>query len=324
MIEFGIFAAALGLLSVMFYFTYMVFCMFGRYELTKRAWEASIDMLVSRNRKRINLEREAYVMYGEMERKNLTGGIDRILSYSGITGRFGWVTAEVVMAAVSLLIFLEMLAVVLMFGKFFPAVGIAVFTLLLLYETGNLMRALRGRRINDELLHLEDLMEIYAYSNEDILQIMGKAALKIRGPLQGELLKMLYEAENSGQISLALRRLCNRIENKYFKDLILNLEICSRYMANYQDVLKAAKKILKQDEQNRKKIQKLYRKSFLYSVMFLGIGAVSIYGMGIFAGVEGNIWLYLWRAGSFSKGLVIYMAATAAFGLWNISSKAVL
>lgn len=197
-------------------------------------------------------------------------------------------------------------------------------TLYVQWQVLEFLRVRRNRKISEELLHCIDLMEIHACTTEPVIEILRKTAGQIKDPLRSELERTVDDARYSGQTSAALRRLCNRVEQKYMKDLILNLEICSQAKANYKEVLSAAKRIFIQDMANEEKMRKLNQNTFGFTLLLGMVGIIGLNSILSFFTAEEGAFLVLWKSGNMGKGIVLYLLMVAGTGLWRIGKRAFL
>lgn len=303
---------------------YFLFSSFNVYKMLKKAWEESVRVLEQRKINRKTEESRYVALYGEMEKRHLTARVDNLLSYSGMYTRFPNLTAEKLIAVV----IAEGVCILLCSGIFLQSLAVAVLItggiIYVQWQGLEYLRVRRNRKICEELLHCIDLMEIHAYTTESLVEILTKTALQINGPLRSELERTVDDARYSGQTSAALRRLCNRVEQKYMKDLILNLEICSQAKANYKEVLIAAKRIFIQDMANEQKMRKLYQNTFWFTLL---LGMVGIFGLNSilsFFTAEDSAFFILWKSGNIGKGIVLYLLIVAGAGLWKIGKRAFL
>ncbi len=305
-----------------FHTVYQALYLAKQQEVIRRAWEKSVKILEAKNRTRKKLEKKSVSLYGEMEKKSLPAKLDGLLAYSGLYTRFPRLTAEKYMAALLAASCLECLALWLLTNAFFLSLGIMLLTLALVTEGIHILCAVRRKRIDDEALHCLDVMELNALTGMDIIEILRKTALKVREPLRTELLNTVIDAGNSGNASQAMRRLCSRMDNKYLKDMILNLEICSRYQANYGEVLKAGKKIFMQDAANRERMKKLHKNTLMFTLVLILVGYVCLQMMSGMVAGEGNAILMLWGRGTAGQLILSYLGAVSVCSIWRSLIKA--
>ena len=303
---------------------YLLFQMLNFHKILKKAWEESIRVLDQRRVNRKTEEKRYSALYGEMEKKHPIARLDAVLAYSGLYTRFPNLTAEKLVAVMMLEGAVLLIATWIISDSLLFAMLIVLLILYVETQVFQFCRAVRNRKINSELLHCIDLMEIHSYSTDSIVEIIRKTSMQVREPLKSELERAVDDAEFSGQVSAALRRLCNRIEHKYLKDLFLNLEICSHAKTNYKEVLSAAKKIIIQDMANIEKLRKMYQNSFLFALLLGVVGIIGLNSMLALFGGGNNALDFLWQSGEFGKMIVVYMLAVAALGLWSTGKRAFL
>lgn len=312
------------LFLTLFAAVFQMFALLKQHDILKRAWEKSLRVLDEKNRHRKALEKKSSSLYGELEKKSFVAKLDSNLAYGGLYTKFPKLTAETFLAAMlagSFVVFIAFLLLTGHVGVSFAVLGVAWSAV---YESICFVRAVRRKRIEEEILHCLDLLEMNALTSTDIIQIIGKTAVKVKKPLRTELLSAVTDAEHSGYSSPALRRLCNRIENKYLKDLILNLDICSRFKANYGEVLKAGKKIFMQDMANRQRMKKLYKNTFMYAMLMTGIGFFCLQQAGRLLYGSGDMITMLWTGGSAGRIILIFLGAVAFGSMWRSAVKAML
>lgn len=305
-----------------FYTTYQFLYLLKQQEVIRRAWEKSIKVLDAKNQSRKKLEKQSSNLYGDMERKTVFAKIDALLSYSGLYTRFPKLTAEKCMASVLIGSCMEGIILWFALSSLWKSLFIVLLTLIVIVECLNILCAVRRKRIDGEVIHCIDMMEMGAQTSTEVIQILRKSAVKVREPLRSELLSTVVDAENCGNSSQAIRRLCNRIDNKYLKDILLNLDICSKFKANYQDVLRAGKRIVKQDVANREEIKKLYINTSRFIVFIIGIGLLCLMSMGKLTGTNQNVFIALWNTGTAGQVIIWYLGIITIGSLWRSIVKA--
>lgn len=311
-----------ALFAGLFYGFYQLFYLLRVHENLKRAWEKSEKVLKERRESRKSMEREVESLYGEMEKKSLMAKIDCTLTYSGLNTRFPVLTAEKLVQRFFLFLCVEVICIFFICRDMAFTLTAAAFTALLVREVLQFIRAVRKKQINDEFLHCIDYMEINASASNDIIEIIRMTALKVKEPLKSELFTVVFDAKHCGNKSEALRRFCNRIEHKYMKDLILNLDTCSRQKENYKEVLKEAKKIMLQDLANQERLRKMYRNTFFFTLA-LGIGGqmmLQFIASGFMGG--GNVLKILWESGVGGKIITLYCTGVFAGSVYFAGKRA--
>lgn len=311
------------LFGSMFYAVHHFFYLMKQHEVLKNAWEKSIKVLDTKKQNRKKLERKATALYGEMEHKTIMAKLDATLSYSGIYAKFPKMTAEYIVSIVMIFALIIGIATWFFSKKLLYALIGMVGIIAILYEAMLTIRLFRNKKITDELVHFLDVAEMGSLTRKDVVSILKYSAFKVKEPLRTELLLTVLDAEHTGNSSLALRKLINRVENKYLKDLLLNLDICSKFKANYSEVLKATKKIFLQDVANREKLRKAYQNSLSYNVVMVIVGFFVIQLFGGVVQVD-NTFAALWGSGIIGQLIILYLVGMSVFSIWTSAIKTIL
>ena len=105
--------------------------------------------------------------------------------------------------------------------------------------------------------------------------VLGQVSRYVEEPLKGALEECAYEAQTTGDSSLALLSMAERIEHPKIKELARNLEISIRYMADLTTLVdssrRSAREYLRMEEE---------RKGMLREA---GINMALLLGMSVFA-----------------------------------------
>lgn len=102
------------------------------------------------------------------------------------------------------------------------------------------------RKTEESLMTFINLLENYSSMEDELIAIFSRIQPFLTDPVRSAVEQCCMEAEITGNKSLAIRNLEKRIEHEKFKELIRNLEICSRYEANYGEVIKDSRSLLRE------------------------------------------------------------------------------
>lgn len=135
-----------------------------------------------------------------------------------------------------------------------------------------------GRRIagdHENLLKCLNFLGNYSLTAGEITMVLGQVSRYVEEPLKGALEECAYEAQTTGDSSLALLSMAERIEHPKIKELARNLEISIRYMADLTTLVdssrRSAREYLRMEEE---------RKGMLREA---GINMAVLLGMSVFA-----------------------------------------
>lgn len=213
---------------------------------TKEGMDLSARMRALENRHRLQ----------ELQRKNTwICRVEEFLCYCGVSRRIPGCTPEKWIA-----------------GNLF---GVSVLFVLLLVSTGSFVIAVSGialcgaveylflstlragelRATNENLLKCLNFLGNYSLTAGEITVVLGQVSRYVEEPLKGALEECAYEAQTTGDSSLALLSMAERIEHPKIKELARNLEISIRYMADLTALVdssrRSAREYLRMEEERK-------------------------------------------------------------------------
>ena len=171
-------------------------------------------------------KREAIRM--RADREGVWARIDRALVYSCIVRYLPGITTEKFIAFVCALSAFVFIAVGIAFGIVTGMVCTTVF-LFAVYACIRLLEIYNLRRTGNDLPRLLDLLGSYAASGAVYSNIFGQISMYMNEPLRSAFDECEAEGRMSGDISMALLSMADKIEHPQFKQLIRNMEITSRH-----------------------------------------------------------------------------------------------
>lgn len=192
----------------------------------------------------------------ELQRKNTwICRVEEFLCYCGVRRRIPGCTAEKWIAG-------NLLAMAGIFcllqgigGKFGIAVGGTVLCGAAEYLILNTMRAGELRAVNENLLKCLNFLGNYSLTAGEITMVLGLVSRYVEEPLKGALEECAYEAQTTGDSSLALLSMAERIEHPKVKELARNLEVSIRYMADLTTLVdssrRSAREYLRMEEERK-------------------------------------------------------------------------
>ncbi len=117
------------------------------------------------------------------------------------------------------------------------------------------LRAGELRSTNDNLLKCLNFLGNYSLTAGEITVVLGQVSRYVEEPLKGALEECAYEAQTTGDSSLALLSMAERVEHPKIKELARNLEISIRYMADLTALVdssrRSAREYLRMEEERK-------------------------------------------------------------------------
>lgn len=213
----------------------------------------------------------------ELQRKNtLWYRLEEFLSYSGVHRRFPYCTAEIWITGnllVMALLFFSWLAVS---GEFRKAVIVALLFSAGEYLTMNMLRFREMRSVNDNLLKCLNFMGNYSLTAGEITTVLGQVSRYMEEPLRGVMEECAYEAQTTGDHSLALLTMADRIEHPKFKELARNLEISIRYMTDLTALIDSSRKSVREYLRMEEERKGLLREAMINMGLLMAMSLFSL------------------------------------------------
>ena len=200
--------------------------LFGRIR-----WVETAKSLLSRTKKGMDQSARLRVLENrhklqELQRNNTwICRVEEFLCYCGMRRRFPACTPEKWIAG-NLLGMTVIFGVLLgSSGKFLIALSGIMISGAVEYLFLSTLRAEELRMTNENLLKCLNFLGNYSLTAGEITMVLGQVSRYVEEPLKGALEECAYEAQTTGDSSLALLSMAERIEHPKIKELARNLEI---------------------------------------------------------------------------------------------------
>lgn len=172
------------------------------------------------------------------------------------------------------------------------------------------------RKTEESLMTFINLLENYSSMEDELIAIFSRIQTFLTEPVRSAVEQCCMEAEMTGDKGKAIRNLEKRIEHEKFKELIRNLEICSRYEANYGEVIKDSRSLLREYLAAAKERKAILNNARIEIAMIIGCCGVVFWMMndftqtGILAVLLGN------TAGNM---ILVYCILMVLYAVWTVA-----
>lgn len=207
--------------------------------------------------------------------------MEQRLQYCGVKNRFPGITAEWWLlgnlGAASALF----TAVSILGG---PGPGAAAVILCGAVESMLLrrLRKLNFRRTEANLTKLLDFLDNYSVASGEITGIFGQISRYMDEPVKSALDTCCYEAATTGDVSMALLAMQERIEHPKFKELARNIEVSVRYCADFSALVGSSRRSLREYLKVAQERKGMLREAAVNLGLLAGMSAVVLYIVGTF------------------------------------------
>lgn len=145
--------------------------------------------------------------------------------------------------------------------------------------------------VNTNLIKFLDFLGNYSITAGELTGIFTQISKYVEEPLRSVLDECGYEAQTTGDTSLALLSMAEKIEHPKFKELVRNMEISVRYMADFTLLVNSSRRIMREYLRLGEERRSMVREAVINMLLLL---SMSGFTLAVVDGlVEGSVWLIL-------------------------------
>lgn len=218
----------------------------------------------------------AKILEGENEKKTFIEKIDLLVERSGIRAYSNKITTEIIIIGTIIMAFISSVVFYAVVKLFIFVIPIFLGVIFLVYLIlGELARRTYDK-IDDQLLMYINTLENFSFTSSDIVEIMEKSLPYIKEPLKNYSKQFVFQCKKGLSIVQAFKNFEDKVESLRFKQLIKNLAICSKYQANYREILGKSRVIIKNYYTEKTRRQKEIKEGRIAIVVTMAVGALII------------------------------------------------
>lgn len=286
----------------------LLFVWLARESIIHNVLKRTYDTMDAAARQRVQENRRLLGLLNG--RRGLLYRIEQRLMYSGLVRKFPFLTPELWIVgnlAVTALVYF----IILLLAKSFLAglAGMAAVQLLRNMALSLLMGK-NYRAVNDNLLKFLDFLGNYSITAGEATGIFNQISKYVEEPLKSVLDECYYEAQTSGDASLALLSMAEKIEHPKFKELVRNIEISARYSADFTLLVNNSRRAVREHLRTRQERKSLVREALLNMLILAGMSMVILASVEQLT--EASIWSVLLNT---AIGRICLGAILLIFGL---------
>lgn len=260
------------LIIVIFTLLYTIFDLLR--EIFRRNYiKLAFGNLKNRYEERQKVREVAILLEGEKEKKTILEKIDILIESSRVRKWMPFLTSEILIFISLCFAFICAFFVQKAFGILVFSIPVFLSVLMFIALTLKSLSKATYDKIDDQVLLYINILENLSASNSDIVEIMEKSIPYIKEPLKEYTKQFVFECRKGLPIDMAFKNFENKVESFRFKQLLKNLSVCSKYEANYREILNKSRVIMKHyflEKERRKKEVRQSRLAIL-SVVAVGI-----------------------------------------------------
>lgn len=290
-----------GILITLWTGCFLAFYRMGRLRMLQRLLQRTKSSVNEAARKRLLLSRSKLT---KLEREEgFWFFLERQLCYGGLLRRFPFLGAENFVLMTTLAGTGCFLAGMAAGGVLTGLLGVAA---LLLTECAviTLGKAMEMRAVNENLMKLLDFLGNYSVTAGDVIAVFSQVSKFMDEPIRSALERCCVEAQTTGDVGMALLSLADRIEHPQFKELVRNVEVSSRYSADFSVLVQFSRRSVREYLKSRRERKSLLREAGINMILLLGMSVFAL--LTVNGLLETSIWEILFYSipGRVALGIV--------------------
>ena len=251
--------------------------------LLHQLWRRAYDSLEMAAARRVQDNRRSLQLL--QRRKGFWQRMEQRLIYSGIRRHFPHITPELWilgnLAAGTLLYFL-----ILFLGAPWQLALLAPMILWLLVSGAvNLGMSKQFNATDENLMKFLDFLGNYSITAGEITAVLQQVSPYVGEPLRYVLDECYYEAQTSGDTSIALLAMAEKIQHPKFQELVRNLEISMRYSADLTVLVSQSRRSLREYTRMRQERRALAREAWINMLILGAMTAVILKALEALVGI---------------------------------------
>lgn len=205
--------------------------------------------------------------------------LERELYYSGLKLKFPGMTAEIFLTgnlvlAAFMAVFLSTIG-----GTMLLLMGIAVLGLTE-YLVLSRMKVRNLKIVNENLMKLLDFLGNYSITTGEVAGVLFQVSRYMVEPVKTVLESCYYEAQTTGDVSVAILRMSERIEHPKFKELACNMEVSLRYCADLSALVSGSKRSMLEYLRSSRERKGMLREALISMALLLGMSFLILTAVG--------------------------------------------
>ncbi len=257
---------------------FLLFAWFGRESMIRRLMHRTFESMDAAARQRVHDNRRLLRLL--QERKGFVHRVEQRLVYSGLIFRFRFLTPELWILGNLVLSAMGYFGALICTGSLLAALAVLAGMQVIRSAFENVLMARNYRSVNENLMKFLDFLGNYSISVGEVTGILNQISKYLDEPLSSVLDACYYEAQISGDVSLALLSMAEKIEHPRFKELVRNMEICVRYSADFTSLVSNSKRAVREHLRTRQERRSLVNEALVNLLILAGMSVVILLTVG--------------------------------------------
>ena len=245
--------------------------------------DATRRRLLEDRQRLITMQREHTIWYR----------LEKELYYSGLKRHFPNMTAETWML-INLIILASLFGMMVALGVGLGYIGMVLLLVIAgEYLLLHLCKMREMHSVNENLLKFLNFLGNYSITAGEVTGIFNQISKYVDEPLSSVLDECCYEAQTTGDCSMALLGMSEKIEHPVFKELIQNMEVSARYCADFTALVVSSRRYVREHLRLGEERKGMLREAFINMLMLLGMSLFAFIAVDML--IDRSIWDILWN-----------------------------
>ncbi len=304
-----------GLLFIFLFLTsYFLFTYLKNSNVIANSFKNFYEKAEADVEERKRLEKMQQIESGNTDKESFLLKLDKTITYSNIRRYIPFLNSGVFIFS---LVFFSSIALILgtVLSDLSVGVTLAVIIVLTYVSVVLFLSNKNYKQVEKNIVSFMNLVENYSKTNNDLVAILGKVYPYLEEPLKSNVLEAYQLGKRTGNTDMALERLQNSVQHKYFREIIRNLTICSHYEANYEEIIEDSRSQLMEYLAGKEERAAMVRNARIELIILIATSAVVMYLMGSFIGT--NV-IQALRGSFFGEVILIYLIGILAVIAFNL------
>lgn len=213
---------------------------------------------------------------GNVEKHNRMFQLDILLEQSGIKKYIKFINAEIFLILIVFVALISFVISYIFLSSSIICIAIAVIMAAATYFCVVILADNNYRKIEKQIMTFINILENYTKTTDDIIDVFGKVYPFLEEPLSSAVQECYTEAYSTGNYRVAFQHLQVKISHERLKEILRNLEICSRHEANYDVIVEESRNSMR-DYLKSKKEQRVMAQNFASELLlYTVVGGVAL------------------------------------------------
>lgn len=261
-------------------------------------------------RKRMLEEYRMALEVGARDKRPWISKFDHLVIGSGIEKRIKFANSETILITMGLgaIIMYIMVSAITKSSLF---AGIAGFLVIMGIYTGLYAASrVRHRKVENELIAFTNITDNFSRASDDLVDILDRSSWYIEEPIKSALRECVNYSRYTGDLGTAIERMKVSVQHQKFRELIRNLEVASKYEANYSEIITDNRKMLTDYLRDKKERDAIYANG---KVEIVTVIAICCFALWLVSDITSESIPKMITGSAFGAGLVIYLLGVTVY-----------